>query len=222
MPSRFEQTARALASNKLREFGQVPRGQLQQVGKVAVYRELVDRGVAGGVRGDVEGYPEQAAPVDPIYPMHTRGAEPARSFLGTPIWVDLQLQLDSTSGPLVIDTVLATVEQEKTIVRTAVQGRVGTVKEYVTTGDYVVTLAGRLYTDTPGLYPLEAVQQLRAIAEADYPTLVISPFLQLFDIYEVVWEGATWPQSKIMNLQEFELRGYSSTPIQLVDDVQAR
>lgn len=154
--------------------------------------------------------------------MHTQGAEPALSFLGTPILVDLQLQRDQASTPLTIDTVLATVEHEKTIVRTAVQGRIGTVKEYVTTGDYIVTLKGALYTDTPRLYPDAAVRQLRGIAEATFPTLVFSPFLHLFDIYEVVWESCTWPQSKIMNMQEFELRGYSSVPIQLVEDVQAQ
>lgn len=199
-PSRFNDIANSLA---------------RTTAKKLVYRAFVGPGLSG----DTEEYPQQELPVVQ-YPMHTAGATPKTSFLGTPVLVDLQLQLDDISEPLTIDTVMVTVEREKNIVRTQVHGREGTVKEYVDKGDYVIQMVGEIYNDNTAEYPLDDVARLIEIVEADYQTIVVSPFLQQFDIFEVVWESHTLAQSRFKNKQPFELRGYSEKPIQLVDDVE--
>lgn len=200
----------------LSRFNDIARSLAQSKSKPLVYRSQLGPGLSG----DAEEYPEQELPVVQ-YPMHTGGDTPRSSFLGTPVLVDLQLKLDDLSEPLTIDTVMVTVEREKNIVRTQVHGREGTVKEYVDKGDYVIQMVGEIYNDSTAEYPLDDVARLIEICEADYQTIIVSPFIQQFDIFEVVWENHTLAQSRFKNKQPFELRGYSEKPIQLVDDVEA-
>lgn len=199
----------------LSRFNDIARSLAQSVGKPLIYRSQLGPGLSG----KPEEYPEQELP-EVLYPMHTAGDTPRSSFLGTPVLVDLQLKLDDTSDPITIDTVMLTVEREKNIVRTQVHGREGTVKEYVDKGDYVITAVGTIYNDNTADYPLDEVAKLIEIVEADYATIIISPFVQQFDVFEVVWESHNFAQSRFQNAQPFELRGYSEKPIQLVDDVE--
>lgn len=116
------------------------------------------------------------------------------STLGTPVLVDLtfhgETYIDETGNTFSFDdfimvTVLITLSQTKNIVKTAIQGRKGTVKEYIGMGDYGVNIAGIL-TSTNGVYPRNDVQILKTILCAPIAITVTSWYLQMFDINSIV------------------------------------
>ena len=69
------------------------------------------------------------------------------SMLGTPVFADMILQNDSKGSlKLQLLWVLLEVTQTKIIIKTPVQGRNGTVKEYISDGDYIVNIRGGLFS----------------------------------------------------------------------------
>lgn len=116
------------------------------------------------------------------------------STLGTPVLVDLTFHGDTyvdengntfSFDDFVLVTVLITISQTKNIVKTPIQGRKGTVKEYIGLGDYQVNIAGIL-TGTNGVYPRTDVQTLKTIVCAPVALTVTSWYLQMFDINSLV------------------------------------
>jgi len=81
------------------------------------------------------------------------------SWLGTPIFADLRFPDDE----LILESVLIEVRQTKNIQRTPVQGRNGTVKEYIADGDYDITIRGVITTPRINSYPLDEVRALVSI-----------------------------------------------------------
>ena len=92
-----------------------------------------------------------------------------------------------------LDTVLLTISQSKNIVTTQIQGRNGTVKEYIGMGDYNISIQG-IITGTNGVYPIDAVSNLKKILVASVPLAVNSWYLQNLDIDSVVVNDFTLNQ----------------------------
>lgn len=120
-------------------------------------------------------------------------------------------------GGLEIDTVLIEISQAKNIVKTAIEGRNGTVKEYISDGDYEITMRGAIVGKNAMQYPLEEVEGLIEILKVPDDIEIVSSFLQLFGIQNVVVESYSLPQTEgVMNMQMFEIKLVSDTPIELV------
>lgn len=103
----------------------------------------------------------------------------------------------------------------KTIVETPTVGkeRKGTVKEYICTEDYNLTINGLcVYLDEEkkGMYPAEQVQEVQNMFEINDSLEVVSnPFLELFGIRNLVLKEIQW---EAMQGQE-SLQKYSITAI---------
>lgn len=139
------------------------------------------------------------------------------SMLGTPVFADLILQNDK-KGSLKLQLLWALVEvnMQKNIVKTAVQGRDGTVKEYVSDGDYQVTIRGGLFSSFSYAYPKEDMQTLLSLLALKTPLTVISEYLLQFNIYELVVEDYSFSQKEgVQNVQLFEIKTVSDYPIEL-------
>lgn len=139
------------------------------------------------------------------------------SMLGTPVFCDMILQNDKKGDlQLQLVWVLAEVNMQKNIVKTAVQGRDGTVKEYVSDGDYQVTIRGGLFSPFSNAYPKEDMQTLVALLKLNTPLTVISEYLLQFNIYELVVEDYSFSQKEgVQNVQLFEIKTVSDFPIEL-------
>ena len=83
------------------------------------------------------------------------------------------------------EAVIITVAQAKNIVKTEIQGRNGTVKEYIGLGDYEVTING-IITGTNGKRPNDQIQALQKMLDAPIPIEVASAYLQGFGINYLV------------------------------------
>lgn len=117
---------------------------------------------------------------------------------------------------------IITVNQEKNIVTTALQGRDGTIKEYISKGDYnisiIVGITNFLDVYVPSLtglgpravsasadYPLEAVQNFHKILASEETLIVQSAFLSVFDIQSAVVKSYAIEQETFGNRQSIKI-----------------
>lgn len=111
-----------------------------------------------------------------------------------------------TFDGLTIQLALISVINQKNIIETTLQGRSGTVKEYISDGDYQVKIVGKIYGPGANSYPQDDVQRLIKICEAPQAITVTSAFLKMFNVSSVVIRSRTIDQQEaIRNYQEFEL-----------------
>lgn len=147
-----------------------------------------------------------------------------KSALGTPVFCNLEIQAGSWTDSngvkhdwpfLQFDTVLLTVDQPKNIVKTPIQGRNGTVKEYISDGDYVVNIKV-VIIGKRGVMPLQEISDLKKALDAPVALAVNSRFLQNMGIDNLVVERYSAPQLEGgYHFQPFELFCLSDEPIEL-------
>jgi hypothetical protein len=94
-----------------------------------------------------------------------------------------------------IDDVLLTVSQSKKIITTEIQGRDGTVKEYIGLDDFQIQITGRL-NGTYNVNPKELTRQLKIILSAGQPLEITSWYLQNLDITDIVVKDYNFGQTE--------------------------
>lgn len=157
------------------------------------------------------------------------------SVFGTPIFSDLTfkdgsyLPLDGGEAisykGLSLDGVLMSVSMSKNIITTAIQGKSGTVKEYVSDGDFEITVNG-VISSTSNKYPESEVEALSTLFSVPDSLRVTSEFFSHFGVIsplglsgidEVVIVDFSFPQSEgFRNTQLFSCKMISDSPIELI------
>ena len=167
-------------------------------------------------------HPEAAPAAGPGGPeLHGSGA----GLLGLPVFCRLTFQTVHTRagshpGLELLDP-LVTVGQPLKIISTDITGRQGgTVKEFISAGDYAVTIRGLLATDPFAAnrfaYPLEQVQRLRELVGLGVALPVSGWLLDVFGVKNLVIQNASYESLPgFTNLQAYELQGLSDEPIEL-------
>lgn len=93
-----------------------------------------------------------------------------------------------------IDACLFTVNQQKTLIKTAIQGRNGTVVEYIGDGDYSINIKG-IITGSNGKYPFNQVKNLIEFLKQPTELLIEVPYLnEVHGIKQIVVESYDFPQ----------------------------
>lgn len=153
------------------------------------------------------------------------------SYLGTPVYSNLQfLKVSGTSFDnslnvgaqvnnnsevmLRIDTVLLDVTRTRNIKKTDIQGRDGSIKEYISNGDYVINVKGAIVSDFPNLYPEQEVKLLSELLSLNKAIPVASKFLDMFGISNLVVDPE-WSISERLgsrNEVPFEFNAISDFP----------
>ena len=114
-----------------------------------------------------------------------------------------------------IDTALIDVALEKQIVRTAIQGRKGTVKEFISDGDYLITVRALLVSPNTSLSPESAIRRLNTLFTVPDSLAVKSDFLQLFSVYRIVVDKPTFKQvQSFPNMIAVEFTAYSDNDLE--------
>ncbi|MFR9622441.1 MAG: DUF6046 domain-containing protein [Rikenellaceae bacterium] len=113
-----------------------------------------------------------------------------------------------------LDAVQLVVDRAKTIVRTQVEGIEGSIKEYVTNGDYSINLTAILAPDLQGVIPAETflgkIIELEKVPEA---VSVLSKYLLTqFEVQNVVIEN--------IRVEPYDSNSYRLT-MAMVSDTQA-
>ena len=136
-------------------------------------------------------------------------------WLGRTALTDMVVKVPD-EGLLLINDATVNVSLQKEVVKTALVGRAGTIKEYITDGDYQLSISvGIVAVDDDGRicdqYPERAVAQLREIMERPEALEVSSAFLDLFGISHIVVTGFSAKQMTHSNRQVIEITALSDT-----------
>lgn len=144
--------------------------------------------------------------------------------LGNPVWTNLTLMSGSytdnsgrtiTFPRLDFETVLISVVLPRNIVKTVIQGRDGTVKEYIGESDAQISITG-VICGLNGHYPIDEVNQLKQVIKAPIAIDVVSTYLQNLDIHSIVFEDREIAQDEGgYSYQRFSLNASSDVPQEL-------
>ena len=129
------------------------------------------------------------------------------SALGTPIFSDLTLKfidpyvdfLDKTitpvDGDINLETIIISIDQPIRVIKTEIQGRDGTVKEYIGKDDAKITVNG-IIVGSNGGYPFDKVASLRRWLDAPVSKSITAWWLENLGISQIVVESYSIPQTE--------------------------
>lgn len=145
-----------------------------------------------------------------------------KSYLGTSVFSFLEFpegSYETLAGETVnfdgirIHEILLSVTQTKNIITTQIQGRNGTVKEYISDGDYVISVTGKV-VNAKNAFPEVALNALKEICKVPDTLSINSPFLQYFGITAGVITDSTFTEIVgTRNVVDFTLGIISDTPL---------
>lgn len=130
----------------------------------------------------------------------------------------------------IFNEVVMSVTQERNIVTTPLQGRDGTIKEFISNGDYVITvdagvMEGQKQIDNEddevsfqipsSTYPKEELKRLKNILTLPKAIEVYSEFLLVFGITSVVVKSFSLVQETHSNRQSIQIQMLSDTPYEI-------
>jgi len=207
----------------IREFV-IPRVSAAQIGMIAGRSAGI---IATGLQQDARrfapdnnpyvGQIDQSSDLDS--PIHGHKTE-----FGTDVWVEITFgsvkYTDATgksitTPKITFQAILVSVSFPRNIVKTEIQGRNGTVKEYIGEGDAQISFRG-IITGKNGHYPEEQVAELMKLIKAPVPIPVFSVYLQTMDIDSVIFEDRNLEQEEGgYSYQTFSLNAISDTPQEL-------
>ena len=165
---------------------------------------------------------------DGFYGSQSAASAPAgpTNMFGLPVFVQVAFGAVAGSadrmafyGLTLLDP-LVTVGEPFNIVKTAITGRKGTIKEYIGKGDYAVSIRGILATDLRAAdrvaYPLTQVRELEQLVNLGVAVPVAGWLQEAFGISNLVVENVRYKSLPgFVNLQAYELECLSDNPIEL-------
>jgi len=133
---------------------------------------------------------------------------------GAPIFKFSEVKLSTSDTELLLDTAILSISQSKNIVTTTLQGRDGTVKEYISDGDYEISIKGILDSGNMFVYPEDLVKQLKSICDVKDNIEIKSPFAEMLGITEAVITGYSFGQVPAgYNVQPYDITLLSDVPL---------
>jgi hypothetical protein len=141
-------------------------------------------------------------------------AQVGKTKYGAPIFKFSEVKLKSSTDEILLDTALINISQSKNIVTTTLQGRDGTVKEYISDGDYNISIKGVIDSGNMFVYPEALVKRLKDICDVKGNIELLSPFSELLGITEAVITGYSFNQVPAgYNVQPYEITLLSDVPL---------
>jgi hypothetical protein len=125
----------------------------------------------------------------------------SNSLFGLPVFGALTLAGNQSNGnlnyedldgkkhsvpPITLPIVLIEVSQQKHIVTTDITGRNGSIKEYVSDGDYVINIKGTLTSGANDVYPENELKALLDFLKAPVDIVATSDVLHFIGITNIV------------------------------------
>lgn len=114
------------------------------------------------------------------------------------------LKVKGIDEDLLIESAIVSVSQTKNIVTTPIQGRDGTVKEFINNGDSVVNIRG-MFSFKGMDWPREEVVLFKQYMKLGEPLKVTHDLLNKLDITELVVTDWNIPENTFVNLIPFTI-----------------
>lgn len=120
-------------------------------------------------------------------------------YFGQPIFDVIEFPAHSYTRPengeviknsgVFLETALIDLNLPKNIVKTQIQGRNGTVKEYIGMDDWQITINGAVISKHANVPPTKEIEDIWKLTQAPIALNIYSNFLNHFGIYSVVIEN---------------------------------
>ncbi len=147
-----------------------------------------------------------------------------RGALGFPVYSNLIIKGDTyqdnngtnigTFNDIRIDAIIMEMEQQKNLVKTDIQGRSGTVIEFISAKSATVHCYGRFSADIPGVFPTADVQEFINAMNSNKALRVQSWYLAMLGIYNIVVENFKIKQEEgSQEYQKFEFDAIADRPV---------
>lgn len=161
-------------------------------------------------------------------PQGDSGSVPSKKFiskLGTVVYSNLIFNAGKVIEGIVVipgsewqdfrcDDILFSISQSKKIITTEIQGRDGTVKEYIGLDDYQIQMTGRI-NGGYNVYEKELVATLKKILSVGQPLAVSSWYLQNLGITDIVIKDFNFGQNEgEYSTQYFTINAISDTIVE--------
>ncbi len=135
-------------------------------------------------------------------------------WVGIPTLISLTLK-KADGQKLELKECICMVTMEKNIVQTALQGRNGTIKEYINDGDYQVEIAAAISSECDA-YPKSELENLMSFLTINDSLLVgDDTFLSLFGITNLIVKSYGFNQETHSNRQTFTMCCLSDTAYEI-------
>jgi len=137
-----------------------------------------------------------------------------KSVFGTPIYDVVYFKNSDGSDRLKLnDAPLVTINRAKTVIRTPVAGRDGTVKEIISNDDYQISIRGILVNHTKRAKPYEDFEKLLAMLNENKNHPVTSKLFNKCGITDLVVTGFDFPPVEgYINVMAYSITAYSDEP----------
>jgi hypothetical protein len=149
-------------------------------------------------------------------------------YLGVPALTELRIKYNGDE--YVLNDCVMTVNMEKQIIQTYLQGRSGSIKEYIADGDYSISVQAAIAGDyllstnqqyeSSDAYPIAEMKLFMGVLKAPEALEVSSDWLDLFGVKSIVIMGYSFEQQTHSNRQTFTMQCLSDEPyeIKLLND----
>jgi hypothetical protein len=145
-------------------------------------------------------------------------------YFGVPTLTSLAFQYKGKR--IELPECLITINQDKYIVTTPMQGRDGTIKEYISDGDYTISIDAavcsyaanaifELDTSKSHAYPSDKIKELMYFLKAKDTIEVQSDFLAFYGVDSVVIKSFGMVQETHSNRQSFNIQLLSDTAYEI-------
>lgn len=160
---------------------------------------------------------ETVARENETYDLTTQIGYDKIGMLGLPVWDTVTLIAEpyttndgtviSQPTGLTLDIALCEISNDRNIVKTKIAGANGTVKEYMSDGDYSINIKGSLVSKYSNMPPIDELNTFNILITHPEALTVRSNFLDYFDIQKLVIERPVIKQREGMrNVVDFELQ----------------
>ncbi len=163
---------------------------------------------------------EEPSQPDFTYRIDIEGAESQlQTDFGVLVQEQMLLIFENGSEYLMSDPILIDIQQQKQIVETAITGRAGTIKEYISPGDAVVYVRGWIWS-VGDAHPLEAIKALQDVYDYNRELSVVSPTINAAKIEKLVMVSMDFPVLEGSWDQPFVLRCVQDRTEELIIEVE--
>lgn len=143
----------------------------------------------------------------------------ASQLAGLPIFQPLVLKGFDGLDDMVLESAVVSYQRQRNIVKTVVQGRDTSVKEFINNGDWAISVSG-LICRNGFEYPIDAIDEFNQFMERKATLEVVHEVLNALGVYEIVIEDYSLASTSLINCQPYSFNATSDTPITLkLDDL---
>lgn len=135
--------------------------------------------------------------------------------LGMPLFQPLVIKGVNGLDDLLLESAVLSLSRTKNVVTTAIQGREGTVKEWINNGDWSITFNGFLVAKGWD-FPIEATALFNEYMEVNQSLKLEHEVLNNLGIFEAVVMDYALPSTTYTNVQPYTIQLLSDNPFELV------